>query len=624
MEIVLIMTIVQAAMGAFDNFWHHELSERLPTKVSARTELQLHTIREFLYAAIFLAIGCYAWYGAWAWALAAIFAIEIVVTLADFVVEDQTRKLPKLERITHTVLAINFGAILAFLIPEMLAWSREPAAVVPQDYGLLSWIMSVLAVGVFFWALRDAAAVVALTIKSVPEWQRKPFRAGQKAEPRRILVTGGTGFIGGHLCRKLVGGGDRITVFTRDPIKARNRFGPHVEITDDLGALDETTSFDAIINLAGAPTAGWLWTPTRKRLLLQSRLDVTRDVVALIGRMTTKPEVLISGSAIGFYGVRDDTILVEDERPQDIFMSTMCQEWEAAAETATEFGVRVCTLRIGLVLGKDGGVWPRLAMPTRFGLGTIMGSGRQVVSWIHVTDLVAMVLAILSDREIRGPVNATAPHAVCQRQFARTLGRSLHRPVWLKVPKLALKSVLGELADLFVEGQRVRPAKMLKRGFQFTYPDLEMAMTELARPALTGRQHPIRRGKILTFYNGDCPVCRAEIDTYQKMAARTAKPISFFNSVEDAKSLEPFGIGAADARKRLYVLDRNGQLRGGVDAVIAIWMELPGYRWAFRLASTPGIYHIFAAIYDGLLAPQLAAWAERRKQKRAGILLTSP
>lgn len=611
METILGMLTIQAVAGAFDNLWHHEITERLPAKPSARTEVGLHAVREFFYAFIFVTIAWYAPQGLWAWLFGAVFLIEIAVTLTDFVVEDRTRKLPRLERVLHTLLAINFGAILAFLLPELYAWSQQPTAIAARHYGIWSWIMTVFSAGVLAWAVRDAIAFVALTVKRVPEWQRRPIKAGNAADARCVLVTGGTGFVGGHLCRALIRRGDRVIVLSRDPALVRYRFGPHVRAVASLDELADGEAIDAIVNLAGAPVAGWPWTRKRKKFLLESRLGVTRQVLKLIARLETKPAVLVSGSAIGFYGVRGDQPVDETGAPQDIFMSRMCQEWEKLAQSADDYLVRVCLLRTGLVLGRDGGVFPQIALSVRLALGGVLGDGRHGVSWIHIDDLVSMIQWLIAEPSVRGPVNGTAPESVSQGEFIRAIGRAYRRPVWLRVPKWALRLPLGEMAGLFADGQFVRPAKALTGGFRFAFPALDSALSRLTAPA--AESGPSESTALSLHYNRACPVCRWEIDIYDGKAKSADIPMALCDIWEKPEALSAWGLGPEDIKRRMYVVGPDGALHGGADAFAVVWSAIPAYRCRAKLIGLPVIRTLAAAIYDGILAPTLVAWNARRK-----------
>lgn len=613
MTTVLILLTIQGLVGAFDNLWHHEITEKLPTRPSARGELALHTIREFLYAATFLAIAWATWDGLWALALAAILAVEITVTLWDFVIEDQTRKLPPFERILHTLLAVNFGVILAFLAPVMIDWWASPTGVTAADYGMLSWIMSAFGAGVFLWGIYDAVAVARLR---VPQWQRRPIRAGQKENPARVLVTGATGFIGQAVTRRLIERGDRPIVLTRDPHRARWLFGPHVEAVETLDAIAADDSIDAVINLAGEPVIGLPWTRGRRRKILQSRVGTTEALVGLMERLTRKPAVLVSGSAIGFYGRRGDEDLTEADGPREGFMSELCREWEDAAVKAEALGVRVCRLRIGLVLGNDGGAFPQFSLPARLGLGAVFGNGRQWMSWIHKRDLVSLILFAMDTAEAEGAINATAPEPVTNRAFTKALGARLKRPALLWIPGWCLRLAMGEMADLFVAGQKVLPEKALALHFAFDRPNLELALEELLPKARRERTKP---NACSVYYNDHCPVCRTEMNHYRQVAKRVGLAIGFRGVSGYTGDLKPYGLDEDVLKRRLYVVDAHGRLTGGIDGMAEIWRMMPRYRWLSRLVRLPLLHGVADFIYDGAAAPLLYLWGRRRERAAAAM-----
>jgi uncharacterized protein len=308
---------------------------------------------------------------------------------------------------------------------------------------------------------------------------------------RHVLVTGATGFIGTKLVARLVERGDRVTVFARNRAKALDLFGSHAEIVDDLAALPATTSLDAIVNLAGESIAGGLWTKRRRALLLESRLGVTRALLALVARLTTAPTTWINASAIGYYGARDgDDSLHEKSAAGTGFQAELCRAWENTAALAAERGVRVTALRIGVVLGRDGGALPSLARPVRLFLGAMLGSGRQWFSWIHIDDLLELMLFVLDERTLAGPINATAPTPARHAEVMKALAAAVERPLWpLRVPAKLLGAVLGELAELFVAGQRVVPERALALGFAFKHGTIDTALTDLLarRPAADAR-----------------------------------------------------------------------------------------------------------------------------------------
>jgi len=296
----------------------------------------------------------------------------------------------------------------------------------------------------------------------------------------RVVVTGGTGFIGGALCQALRGAGHEVTVVSRGASRPGQARAPGAVAWDDLAASVEGA--DAVVNLAGEPIAAGRWTAARKDAIRASRLDATRRVVEAIRAASARPRVLVSGSAIGFYGPHDDEPVDESAEPGRDFLAGVCQAWEREAAVAESLDLRVVRLRIGIVLAPDGGALARMLPPFRAFVGGPIGDGHQWMSWIHRDDVTGMILAALADARWTGAVNATAPHAVTNREFARTLGRALARPAAVPVPAFALRILLGtELAGMLLTGQRVIPAAATARGYRWRYPELTPALRATVR-----------------------------------------------------------------------------------------------------------------------------------------------
>ncbi len=299
----------------------------------------------------------------------------------------------------------------------------------------------------------------------------------------RIVVAGGTGFIGRPLCQRLVELGHAVTVLTRDPAAARTRLAPPVSVIGWQGSRGATGELmtalgnaEVVINLAGAPIAQGRWTEQTKDRLRRSREGTTSALVAALAQLRARPVLLISASAIGYYGPRQDEPLREDAPSGAGFLASLCREWEAAARAAERLGVRVVLPRIGVVLGKNGGALARMLPVFGLGLGGPLGNGTQWLSWIHLDDLIELLLFLL-DQAIGGPMNATAPHPVTNEEFSRVLGQTLERPVWLRTPAFVLKLLLGQMAEeLLLTGQRVLPARAEAMGFRFRYPTLSEAL----------------------------------------------------------------------------------------------------------------------------------------------------
>lgn len=295
-----------------------------------------------------------------------------------------------------------------------------------------------------------------------------------------ILLTGGTGLIGRQLCRHWLSQGHRLTVLSRAPEKVAKICGAGVRgvaLLEDLGQ----EPVDAIVNLAGAPIADRPWTSRRKALLWSSRITLTETLLAWMEQREHKPQVLISGSAIGWYGDGGERELTEDSAPViDDFASQLCIAWEETAQRAEGLGVRVVFIRTGLVLSAEGGFLSRLLLPFKLGLGGPLGNGRQWMPWIHIKDEIGLIDFLLHQKSASGPYNACAPKPVRNREFAKTLGSVLHRPAFMPMPALALKVGLGELSSLLLGGQKALPARLLEAGYTFEFTDLRAALDDLS------------------------------------------------------------------------------------------------------------------------------------------------
>ena len=290
----------------------------------------------------------------------------------------------------------------------------------------------------------------------------------------KVLIAGGTGFLGTALVRALRHRGHNVTVLSRHPGKPGEAQWPADGQEGALLARVDRT--DAVINLAGESIAGARWTPERKKAIRDSRVEVTSALATAIATASAPPPVFLSGSAIGFYGVRDDAPLDESSSNGADFLGRVCAEWEAAAMGASG-RTRLVWLRTGIVLDKHAGALPQMARPFRFGVGGPIGSGRQYLSWIHLQDWVNLVLWALDQDTVSGPLNLTAPSPVTNQEFSRTLAGELERPALLRAPAFALRLLMGEMADaLVLGGQRVLPRKAEEGGFSFRYPYLAPAI----------------------------------------------------------------------------------------------------------------------------------------------------
>lgn len=292
----------------------------------------------------------------------------------------------------------------------------------------------------------------------------------------RILITGGSGFIGQALCRSLLADRDEVVVLTRDAQRARTRLPAEVALIERLRDAGEV---DAAVNLAGANLAGRRWTAARKQTIRESRLGTTRSLVDWMAAREHKPRVLVSGSAVGWYGARGDEALDEDAAPGSDLAAQLCRDWESEADAATVLGVRVCRVRTGIVLDADGGALAKMLLPFRLGLGGRFGDGRQWMSWIARADIVGLILWLIRTESAHGAYNATAPAPVTNADFSAALAAALHRPALLPVPAFALRAMLGEMADLLLTGQRVMPVRAQAQGFRFRYSDLFSVLRQI-------------------------------------------------------------------------------------------------------------------------------------------------
>ena len=295
----------------------------------------------------------------------------------------------------------------------------------------------------------------------------------------KILMTGGTGFIGKKLCHFLLGKNHQLTVLSRHPEKVSSLCGESVTAIRSLEQLTASDSFDAIINLAGEGIADARWSKTRKQKLLDSRINTTKQLISYIESADNKPGVLISGSAVGYYGNSGSKRLNEESQPHDDFSHQLCAQWESVALEAEKSGVRVCIVRTGLVIGNDGGFLKRMLLPFKLGLGGPIGDGNQWMSWIHSTDFIAIIDKLLKSTTLRGVFNATAPEPVTNSEFSKTLGQVLNRPAFIPIPALVLKILLGEMAELLLGGQRALPTRIEQTGFEFKFKTLSKALDDV-------------------------------------------------------------------------------------------------------------------------------------------------
>ena len=303
----------------------------------------------------------------------------------------------------------------------------------------------------------------------------------------KVFITGGSGFVGTYLVRELTQRGHEVRVLTR---KSRNDSRLPEGVTLVTGDptrpgswQEEAAECNAFVNLAGASIFTY-WTVSAKQMIRDSRLHTTRHLVDAIRMGSDRPAVLVSTSAVGYYGPRDDDEMLDETTPPgNDFLACLARDWEREALRAAEGGVRVVLCRFGIVLGKSGGALAKMLPAFRKWLGSPLGSGRQWFPWIHQEDLANIVLFALERGGLEGPVNCVAPYPVRNREFTETLARTLNRSVILPaVPAFVLKVVLGEFGDVLLKGQRVHPTKLLSEGFEFHYPALQAALVDLVSP----------------------------------------------------------------------------------------------------------------------------------------------
>ena len=298
----------------------------------------------------------------------------------------------------------------------------------------------------------------------------------------KVLVTGATGTIGRAICERLAAEGHSIVVLSRRPENARVVPGAQAFRWDaerEVPPVEAWAGVDAVVHLAGEPVAGGRWTDEQKRRIRDSRVLGTRHLIDGMKALANPPRVLVSASAVGYYGNRGDAQLDESSAPGEGYLVDVCREWERQSERAREFGVRVVLLRIGVVLSKTGGALEKMLLPFKLGLGGRLGSGRQWFPWIHLDDIVGIVQHALATPEAQGPLNGAAPGIVTNEEFTRQFAAALHRPVFFPVPEFALRLMMGEMAAVVLASQRVLPKATIAAGYQFKFPDLTPALVDV-------------------------------------------------------------------------------------------------------------------------------------------------
>lgn len=296
----------------------------------------------------------------------------------------------------------------------------------------------------------------------------------------KLLITGGTGFIGSALCAKLLNNQKHVlSILSRHPEKIKIQ----AKVISSLNQLEKDASFDVIINLAGEPIADKRWTEKQKQKIITSRIETTDKIIEFIESAKHKPKLLINGSAIGYYGINKTNMDIDENGTgDDSFSSQLCKQWETVALKANLHGVRTCLLRTGIVLGKNGGALKKMLPPFKIGLGGKIGSGQQWMSWIHLDDLVGIILYCIEHDVLNGAINGTSPNPSTNQDFTKTLGKVLNRPTFMSIPEVIIKLLMGQMGiELLLSGKKILPIKISESGYQFQYPTLDSALQNIVR-----------------------------------------------------------------------------------------------------------------------------------------------
>lgn len=301
----------------------------------------------------------------------------------------------------------------------------------------------------------------------------------------KVLVSGASGFVGQVIVRQLVEAGDEVVVLTRNVTKAALNLGSkcqYVQWTDTTTPppLEAFNGVEGVINLMGESLADKKWDEEQKKKIHDSRILGTRALVEAISKLDKKPKVFVSTSAVGVYGARNSEDLNESANLGSDFLATLCKDWEEEANKVKALGLRVAIIRVGIVLGRNGGALKKMLPIFKLGLGGPLGSGNQFMSWIHVEDIASMYIEAAKNSHVQGAMNGTAPYPATNAEFSKLLGKTLKRPAFFKAPAFAIKMVAGEMGDMVLTGQKVLPVKFKEQKFRFRYPTLEMALKETA------------------------------------------------------------------------------------------------------------------------------------------------
>jgi hypothetical protein len=300
----------------------------------------------------------------------------------------------------------------------------------------------------------------------------------------KVLITGATGLVGTALVQSLLRDGNYVCRLLRKRVvdEPEAKHGCDLEWDPKSGDIGPASQDgDAVVNLAGASIADGRWTDDRKKLLRDSRVETTRGLVAAMEKMNPRPRVLVSASAVGYYGSRGDEVLTEGSGSRSDFLGRLAEEWEAEAMKAQALGVRVVRLRFGIILAKHGGALRQMMLPFKIGAGGKLGPGTQWMSWIALEDVVRVIRFVLENQAVSGAINVVSPQPVTNAEFTKVLAHAMHRPAFLTVPTFALRTLFGEMADALLASERVVPRALQESGYQFLYTDLGAALTAILR-----------------------------------------------------------------------------------------------------------------------------------------------
>ena len=486
---IWIFLAVQMAMGALDTLYHHEFTERLAWRQSQTKELKLHALRNIAYGVAFTVLALFQPGGWIAIGLGLLLIAEVGVTLRDFAEEDLTRKLPTSERVLHTLMTANYGIILVLLIPILIGWGQNTTVLTPVWYGFWSLFLLAGACAVTVFAARDFHAALRL-----PRLHRRPAAALHlRAKPKTWLITGGTGFIGRRLIQALQFGCHEVIVLTRNAETAA--LPAPVTLITSLNQIPASKHIDYVVNFAGEALAQGLWTAKRKAEFRRSRIETTKALGHLFGRLHHRPTVLINGSAIGIYGVTPTGQMDEFTPIQhdESFAQHLCLDWENEANKMRNEHTRVVTLRIGMVLDRDGGALAQLLVPTELGGGATFGRGDIMMSWITRDDLVRMIQFAAYTPQIDGPLNGTGPNPVRNTVFTKAVAAALYRPSWMIIPKACIRLMGGLGQEILLADQNILPRKAQINGFAFLDPNIAPAMREHLRAQKTDMTIDVRK-----------------------------------------------------------------------------------------------------------------------------------